>query len=84
MRLALNHGRSRAGGLPVWMVSPARPDRTQGGGSRNSLLPAWLLELDFDLLSLAVQGLWTWTESHQQPSWVALLQTADGGTSQSP
>lgn len=68
----------------MWMVSPARPDRTHGGGRRNSLLPAWLLELDIDLLSLAAQGLWTWTESHHQLSWVALLQTADGGTSQPP
>ena len=86
VRLALICGCRRAGGLPVeWAPSrPARPDQNTGRGRRAPLLPVWFLKLDTDLLPAEAWDLWTRAKSHHWLSWVALLQIADGGTSQPP
>ena len=68
-----------------WAPSrPARPDQNTGRGRRAPLLPVWFLKLDTDLLPAEARDLWTRAKSHHWLSWVALLQIADGGTSQPP
>ena len=63
---------------------PVRLDQNTGRGRKAPLLPVWFLKLDTDLLPAEARDLRTRAKSHHWLSSVALLQIADGGTSQPP